>query len=146
LRLRALAKIIKIVEIPVSVINKVGVGRANQIGFRSVIHEVQKECAQERFFVLADGFQTKYVRGVGLKRQKAIIKGDQKSFTIASASILAKVYRDTLMKQLGQRYDKYAFARHKGYGTSLHRKLLQEHGMCELHRIAFCQSTLHRVT
>ncbi len=72
--------------------------------------------------------------------QDNIIKGDAKSYNIASASILAKVYRDRLMKKLSVKYPQYNFARHKGYGTKEHIENLKKYGKCELHRETFIKN------
>ena len=69
--------------------------------------------------------------------QWAIIKGDSKSLSIAAASILAKVTRDRIMGDYHKLYPQYQFNRHKGYGTKLHRTLIQEHGPCPIHRSTF---------
>ncbi len=69
--------------------------------------------------------------------QSAIIKGDALSFSIAAASIVAKVTRDRLMTAADQGYPGYQFAAHKGYGTAAHRKALQRLGPCLLHRRTF---------
>jgi ribonuclease HII len=69
--------------------------------------------------------------------QKSMSKGDLKSLTIASASILAKVTRDRAMINLGERYPNYGFARHKGYGTPQHRQALQALGPLAIHRWTF---------
>ena len=69
--------------------------------------------------------------------QTAIIKGDAKSYTIAAASILAKVTRDRLMIQYDQKHPGYGFARHKGYGTKAHRSAIEELGPCPIHRMSF---------
>ncbi len=69
--------------------------------------------------------------------QKAIKYGDRISFSIAAASIIAKVTRDGIMKNLDLEYPQYGFARHKGYGTQLHRKALEEHGSSPVHRHSF---------
>jgi len=69
--------------------------------------------------------------------QTAIIKGDQKSFSIAAASILAKVVRDQIMIKYDKDYPQYGFARHKGYGTKQHVKAIREYGPCEIHRKSF---------
>ena len=70
-------------------------------------------------------------------RQEAIIKGDQKSYSIACASIIAKVYRDDLMTKLSDIYKEYNFAKHKGYGTKEHIEALKKYGPCKLHRKTF---------
>ncbi len=72
--------------------------------------------------------------------QDNVIKGDAKSYNIASASILAKVYRDRLMKELSEKYPQYNFAKHKGYGTKEHIENLKKYGKCELHRETFIKN------
>lgn len=69
--------------------------------------------------------------------QKSIIKGDQKSAAIASASIVAKVTRDRIMKQYHETYPHYGFERHKGYATKEHLKALKKFGPCPIHRKSF---------
>ena len=69
--------------------------------------------------------------------QWAIVKGDAKSISIAAASVLAKVTRDRIMEDYHRLYPQYEFARHKGYGTKLHRDLIAEHGPCPIHRQTF---------
>lgn len=67
----------------------------------------------------------------------SLIKGDAKSYNIACASILAKVYRDRLMKDFDKKYPEYNFAKHKGYGTKEHIENLKKFGKCEIHRNSF---------
>ena len=69
--------------------------------------------------------------------QMAIIKGDRDCFVIACASIIAKTYRDNLMKELAGSYPGYYLERHKGYGTSLHLRCLDELGPSAIHRCTF---------
>jgi ribonuclease HII len=69
--------------------------------------------------------------------QHRIFKGDEKSLTIAAASILAKTARDARMIELDLRFPQYGFARHKGYPVRAHREALAEHGACEVHRRSF---------
>ncbi|MBA3826174.1 MAG: ribonuclease HII [Ktedonobacterales bacterium] len=69
--------------------------------------------------------------------QVPLIKGDQRSLSIAAASILAKVTRDALMEQLDATHPGYGFARHKGYGTPQHLAALQALGPCPAHRRSF---------
>lgn len=70
----------------------------------------------------------------------SIIKGDQLSYNIAAASIIAKVTRDRMMKKYALEYPKYQFEKHKGYGTALHVSLLKEYGPCPLHRRTFIKN------
>lgn len=67
----------------------------------------------------------------------AIIHGDALSYSIACASILAKVSRDRLMTTLDEKYQGYGFAKHKGYGTKMHVEKLKELGPCDIHRKSF---------
>lgn len=67
----------------------------------------------------------------------SIVKGDARSMSIAAASILAKVSRDRLMYEYDTKYPQYNFAKHKGYGTTLHREMILKYGPCEIHRTSF---------
>lgn len=67
----------------------------------------------------------------------SIIHGDALSYSIAAASIIAKVTRDRLMLEYDKQYPQYNFAKHKGYGTAEHIRLLKEHGPCPIHRRTF---------
>lgn len=69
--------------------------------------------------------------------QRAIIKGDSISYSIAAASVIAKTYRDDLMTAYDREYPQYGFARHKGYGSAAHFAAIREHGACPLHRLSF---------
>jgi len=69
--------------------------------------------------------------------QTTVIKGDRDVYSIAAASIVAKVYRDRLMIAFDKLYPGYGFARHKGYGTAAHRIALRQFGPCPIHRRSF---------
>jgi ribonuclease HII len=69
--------------------------------------------------------------------QTAIIKGDNRSLSIACASVLAKTTRDALLVELDVLYPVYGFAAHKGYGTAAHRKALKDFGPCPVHRMSY---------
>lgn len=69
-----------------------------------------------------------------------LIKGDSKSYSIGCASIVAKVYRDNLMKELAKDYPEYSFEKHKGYGTKIHIEKIKEIGPCKLHRKTFIKN------
>ena len=84
-------------------------------------------------FLLIDALQLKHVS----LPQKAIIKGDSISYSIAAASVIAKTYRDGLMTELDLQFPQYGFAEHKGYGAASHRAAIKEHGPCPLHRKTF---------
>lgn len=66
-----------------------------------------------------------------------IIKGDSKSFSIAAASIMAKVTRDAIMRQYDKKYPLYGFSKHKGYGTKFHLEAIKRYGPCLIHRKSF---------
>ena len=69
--------------------------------------------------------------------QTALVGGDGLSFSIAAASVIAKVTRDRIMVQMDARHPGYEFAQHKGYGTALHLARLRAHGPCPIHRRSF---------
>jgi ribonuclease HII len=69
--------------------------------------------------------------------QKAYVKGDSRSASISAASIVAKVTRDAIMEQYHLEYPQYNFARHKGYPTAEHRRIIREIGPCSIHRQSF---------
>lgn len=89
--------------------------------------------------LIVDGYEIEACRF----EQESFIKGDNRSFTIAAASILAKVARDELMIRLGQKYPQYGFERHKGYGTAFHRQMILIHGQCPWHRKSFLKNILN---
>ena len=69
--------------------------------------------------------------------QETVVKGDAKHIEIAAASILAKVYRDNLMKTLDEKYPGYNFSKHSGYPTKAHKAAVAELGPCPVHRVSF---------
>jgi ribonuclease HII len=73
-------------------------------------------------------------------QQEAVIKGDNKILSVAAASIVAKVYRDDLMRKLHKKHPAYNFAQHKGYATLHHRQMISKYGLSKLHRLSFCKN------
>lgn len=73
---------------------------------------------------------------------KAIIHGDALSYSIAAASILAKVSRDRLMTEYAEKYPEYGFDKHKGYGTKAHIEAIKKYGPCPIHRMSFIKNFL----
>ena len=71
---------------------------------------------------------------------ESIIKGDAKCYSIAAASIVAKVTRDRIMRQWDEIYPQYGFAKHKGYGTAAHISAIKEYGLCPIHRRSFTKN------
>jgi ribonuclease HII len=82
---------------------------------------------------LVDGRPVKTLR----VPQTAIVKGDARSYSIAAASVLAKVTRDRLMREYHAQFPEYGFAEHKGYGTAQHMAAIEKHGACPIHRKSF---------
>src|SRR3989338_4535288 len=76
-------------------------------------------------------------------KQKSIIKGDQKVFSISAASIIAKVTRDKIMQKYHKKYPQYGFNEHKGYGTKAHFANLEKFGPCKIHRKTFRPVSKH---
>lgn len=128
-------------SIEIDYINKHGIGKANSAVFRKVLSKLISNLSNSSYFVLIDGFHRKYLPG-GIQKQKAIIKGDRKSLSIASASIIAKVYRDKLMEEAGNKFPDYNFGQNKGYGTKKHREALKTYGISGFHRVSFCRGYL----
>ncbi len=129
-KIKELALVWAIGEIGVSDINKCGIGKATQMAFRKAIKNLDKNPD----FVLIDAF---YIKHLNRKKQNAVKNGDKICASISAASIIAKVYRDKLMKNLHKKYPKYGFARHKGYGTKEHQSALQKYGLTKIHRRSF---------
>ena len=75
--------------------------------------------------------------------QTSIVRGDACSFSIAAASVIAKVTRDRIMREMDSRYPGYDFAQHKGYSTPLHLERLRLHGPCPIHRKTFLPVAQH---
>src|SRR5690606_11463310 len=97
-------------------------------------------CAAD--FVLVDGFS---VPGMAAPH-KRVVKGDRLSLSIAAASIIAKVTRDRIMRELDETYPEYGFRRHQGYGTKAHLAALAQHGPCAAHRHSFAPIARHTET
>lgn len=122
----------------VSRINRLGIKKATEIAFRKAI----KNCDVQIDYLLIDAFYIPYVKGLRRRNQKAIIHGDTKSISIAAASIVAKVHRDKLMTELGNKakYKKYGWGRNKGYGTKEHRNSILKYGISHFHRKLFVRN------
>lgn len=89
-------------------------------------------------FVLSDGYRIKNFN----IRNEHVIKGDEKSASIACASIIAKVYRDNLMKEYAKAYPQYGFEDNAGYGTKEHINSIKKYGPCKIHRRCFLSNIL----
>jgi len=116
-------------EVPAQAIDRIGILPATRQAMRQALEAL----GVSPQFLLIDGIKLPEVP----LPQKRLIRGDKLCFSIACASILAKVYRDGLMVGLDREYPGYGFARHKGYGTAHHQQRLLERGPCPLHRRSF---------
>ena len=144
----------------VAEINRVGMTKATNSAFRRAIKAINKKLNSGVEYLLIDAFYIPYIRGLrvgkkngikdrkkpkiskGTSRQLAIINGDEKSVSIAAASIIAKVYRDKLMTNLSKQYKKYGWDKNKGYGTKHHCDALIKFGETTHHRKKFVESYL----
>ena len=116
-------------------IGRVGPEEIDRINILEATRKAMRAAAEE---VPADVFLIDAVTGLGLKgREIPIIKGDANSYSIAAASIVAKVTRDREMIELDRLYPEYGFARNKGYGTAEHIDALKRIGPCPVHRRSF---------
>lgn len=133
-RCRALSEIVAVADFGLGVvspeqIDRLNIYRANLLAVRLALEDL----AGKPDIVLIDG---KPVPDLGIP-QRAIVKGDKLSVSIAAASIVAKVVRDRMMLEFDKKYPQYGFARHKGYGTTEHLSLLRKNGASPIHRRSF---------
>jgi ribonuclease HII len=124
----------KALALGIGVVSSTTIDRINIYqGTRLAMKKAAMELDPEADYLLIDG---NLYLDVPIS-QRAIIKGDRLSFSIAAAGILAKVTRDRLMTELHGQYPHYGFDRHKGYATAAHREALLKHGPCPIHRASF---------
>ncbi len=115
-------------------IDRINILKASLLSMKRAVEDLasgRKESLPD--FLLIDG---KFTIDMDIQ-QKAIIKGDSKSISIAAASIIAKVTRDDIMEKLHEKYPAYNFIRHKGYPTRAHKQAICDHGPCPVHRFTF---------
>lgn len=118
-------------------IDQINILRATKLAMKMAAEKVNKKLKSlypdKDSYYLVDG----NAKLESLLPSEAIIQGDSKVLAISAASILAKVTRDDLMELLSKRYPNYEFARHKGYGTVVHRKAIADFGPSPVHRKTF---------
>ncbi len=111
------------------IIDKINILEATKLAMKKAVQKLDKKPA----FLILDGKMS-----LDLKiPQKSIVKADEKVFSCAAASIIAKVTRDKIMQRYHKKYPFYCFNQHKGYPTKLHRQTLRKYGPCKLHRTSF---------
>jgi ribonuclease HII len=123
------AAAISTIIVPPAEVDSRGVHAANLDGMRRAVQGLSITPA----YVLTDGYA---IDGLGIANL-AVWKGDQVAHCISAASIIAKVTRDRIMRELDTTYPEYGFAKHKGYITAAHTKALNQHGPCIEHRRSF---------
>ena len=119
-----------IAQVAPGLIDKIGLTKATSMAFRNVV----KGLTIKPDFCLVDAF---YIKHFDKKKQQPIIHGDRLCASIAAASIIAKVYRDNLMKKLHFQHPQYGFSRHKGYGTKFHQQAILKYGFLKIHRHSY---------
>jgi len=120
---------VSVIIVPAAEVDSRGVHAANLDGMRRAVQGL----SVTPNYVLTDGYA---IEGLAIPNV-AVWKGDQVVTCISAASIIAKVTRDRIMRELDLTYPDYGFAKHKGYITKVHTEALQEHGPCIEHRRSF---------
>ncbi|HHU43654.1 MAG: ribonuclease HII [Bacillota bacterium] len=119
------------VAVDCDIIDEINILNATKRGMRAVV---------DKLFPLPDILLVDAVEDDFSLPSISIIKGDAKSYSIAAASILAKVERDRLMRKYAEIYPEYGFEKHKGYPTKLHIERLKKYGPCPIHRKSFIKN------
>jgi len=136
-----------IVEGSVDQINEQGINYALVSAMNQVITELSAKIKSVReICIVVDGRPPRNPPFITSQRQDWIIKGDQKIYSIAAASIIAKVHRDAIMKQLSREYPSYGWEHNMGYGTVSHREAIKIHGVTHHHRTLFIRKLLQNTT
>lgn len=120
-------------------IDKINVARAANLAAERALRKLKLKPARN-IFILLDGS----LSSPREFRQETIIKGDEKIWSIAAASIIAKVTRDRKMRRLSKKFPDYGFDIHKGYGTKLHYQKLRKFGSSTIHRKTFLRPPVTR--
>ena len=128
----------KVAMVGAGVIDRIGITRATALAVARALSYLSHSCEflPNSVEVRLDGLLS---APLIYTHQQTIIRGDQTEPIVSLASIVAKVTRDRYMMSLAKRYPLYELDRHKGYGTSLHRQCIKQHGLCTLHRKYFCK-------
>ena len=129
------AEYVSIKEVDVHTIDEINILNATKKAMQEIVEELEEKSN----VCLVDA-----VRGLEAKnpdyRILPIVKGDDTSYSIACASIVAKVYRDNLMEQYDKEFPEYGFSKHKGYGTKAHYDVILEKGITKIHRKSFLKN------
>lgn len=115
-------------------IDTLGIDNAVKKAMLLALSDIEKKLGEALSFVIVDGSKTKPLEKYTTQR---ILKGGLYHYSISAGSILAKVTRDRLMKEVDHVYPEYGFAQHVGYGTKKHVAAIQQYGPCPIHRTSF---------
>jgi ribonuclease HII len=137
--IRGMALAVGVAEVDAATIDSVNIYQASRLAMLRAV-EAMEACSPGVDHVL-DHLLIDAMKIDHPCAQTKLIYGDSLSLSIAAASVVAKVYRDALMRQLDAEYPQYGLAAHKGYGTPQHKRALLEHGPCALHRRSFAPVT-----
>ncbi len=118
-------------------IDQINILEATKLAMFEALKDLQAKYSINPQLVLVDGNVIPFKKNGEIQDIIAVVKGDQKSLSIAAASILAKEARDRIMKQIDSVYPQYGFAKHSGYPTKFHIQKIKEFGICEFHRKTF---------
>lgn len=120
-----------IVDVDCEEIDKINILNATKKGMKIALDNINPKAEFLLVDAVKDDFGIPYM---------PIIHGDALSYSIAAASVLAKVHRDELMRKYAEIYPEYGFEKHKGYGTKLHIEMLKKYGPCPIHRQTFIKN------
>jgi ribonuclease HII len=118
------------------VIDKVNIKNAAELAMERALKNLERKMKKKADFLIIDGNRLKNSK-LKTINHKLLIKADEKVFSCAMASVLAKVTRDRIMERYHKKYPQYGFDKHKGYPTKLHFKMLKKYGPCKIHRKSF---------
>lgn len=114
-------------------IDRVGIKEAVKEAMILAVSEVEKKIKKKVDYIISDGA----VYLLDDHKMMSISRGDLNHYSIAAASVLAKVTRDMIMEEYSKKYPNYGFERHMGYGTKMHLDAISKHGICDIHRKSY---------
>lgn len=115
-------------------IDELNILQASLLAMKRAVEALEEKIGKKAGQVLIDG----QFKIPDLKRsQHCLIKGDLRCLPISAAAVVAKVHRDRMMSEFGERYPQYGFEKHKGYASALHREAIKSCGVTEIHRKSF---------
>lgn len=114
-------------------IDRVGIKEAVKEAMILAVSEVEKKIKKKVDYIISDGA----VYLLDDHKMMSISRGDLNHYSIAAASVLAKVTRDMIMEEYSKKYPNYGFEKHMGYGTKVHLDAISKHGICDIHRKSY---------